>query len=396
LAKEYILKHKNIPVLTFFMDEITFKLEDIGDIFSEERLPYGIIDKKNRVQNAIFLNSWIQGRGLPDSRKDKDSIKEQFQVNELKILTIQALGLNLTDHYWLHELEKDLKWEEVNHFDNVFDKIKPGNEIAPGIDESVATNSPNLCVDGSIEKRWIIKDKERYLVKGSRYRRMQEPFNEMIASRIMDLFNIYHVIYELKRTKEGIPYSECKCMCNNNIEYLSAGCIMNNKYFDTNNTHNSYIDICKNNNIKDAKECIDEMIILDFLIGNVDRHRGNYGIMRDSSTLKWISLSPIFDNGNSLFFDCENEEIDYFNVDSFSKAFRDNNRLNLQLVDCPQWYDKRKINEITDIVSSGLKENEKLKSKRIDKVVEVIRNRIKLLEGIMNDQLSRKTSSSFL
>jgi hypothetical protein len=372
LSKEYILKHKNIPVLTFFLDEKTFKLEDIGDIISEERLPYGIIDKNNRVQNAIMLNSWIQGRGLPDSRKDKDSIKEQFQVNELKILTIQALGLNLTDHYWLHELGKDLKWEYVNHFDNVFDKIIPGNEIAPGIDESVASNSPNLCVDGSIEKRWIIKDNERYLVKGSRYRRMQEPFNEMIASRIMDLFDINHVIYNLKRTKEGIPYSECKCMCNTHIEYINAGYIMNN-------TYNSYIDICKNNNINDAKERIDEMIIMDFLIGNVDRHRGNYGILRDSTTLKWLSIAPIFDNGNSLFFDCENEDMHYFNVDSFSKAFRDNNRLNLQLVDYPQWFEKIKINEITNIVASGLKENEKLKSKRINKVVEVIKDRVKIL-----------------
>ncbi|MDR0290956.1 MAG: hypothetical protein LBI06_08480, partial [Treponema sp.] len=305
------------------MDDKLFKLEDIGDIISEERLPYAIADKNNRVQNAILLNSWIQGRGLPDSRKDKESIKEQFKVNELKILTIQALALNLTDHYWLHELDKDLRWEDVNHFDNPFDKIKPGNEIAPGIDESVTKDSPNLCVDGSIEKRWIIRDNERYLVKGSRYRRMQEPFNEAIASQIMDLFNINHVNYNLKRTKEGIPYSECKCMCNTHTEYLNAGWIIGN-------THNSYIDVCKNNNIADAKERIDEMIILDFLIGNVDRHRGNYGILRDGDTLKWLSIAPIFDNGNSLFFDYENEDMQYCGVDSFSKAFRDNNRLNLQ------------------------------------------------------------------
>jgi hypothetical protein len=330
-----------------------------------------------------LLNSWILGRGLPDSRKDKESIKEQFKVNELKILTIQALGLNLTDHYWLHELDKDLKWEDVNHFDNVFDKVKLGYEIAPGIDESVTNNSPNLCVDGSIEKRWIIKEKDRYLVKGSRYRRMQEPFNELIASKIMDLLNINHVNYNLKRTKEGIPYSECKCMCNNHIEYLNAGWIMNNKYFEVNNTHNSYIDICKKNNIKDTKERIDEMITLDFLIGNVDRHQGNYGILRDSDTLKWLGIAPIFDNGNSLFFDYENEDAQYFSVDSFSKAFRDNNRLNLQLIDYPQWYDKNKTNGITDIVASGLKQNEKLKPKRIDKVVEVIKERLRIFEDII-------------
>ena len=146
MIKEYILKHKNIPVLTFFMDDRTFEFEDLGDIISEERLPYGVIGKESRGKNAALLNSWIQGRGLPESRKDKLSVKEQFKVDELKTLTIQARALNLTDHYWLHEADNNILWEKVNHFDNEFDEVKPGKDVIPGIDESVRRDSPNLCV----------------------------------------------------------------------------------------------------------------------------------------------------------------------------------------------------------------------------------------------------------
>ena len=42
------------------------------------------------------------------------------------------------------------------------------------------------------------------------------------------------------------------------------------------------------------------LYITDFIISNSDRHLNNYGIMRDSNTLKVINFAPIFDNGNSV------------------------------------------------------------------------------------------------
>jgi hypothetical protein len=102
LQKEYVLKHKDIPVLTFYINEDTWKFFEVGDIIDQSRLPYGIEEPGNRSQNAIQLHAWLQGRGLPDSRKDKDKIKIQFNVEELQTLALQAGGRNLTDHFWFH------------------------------------------------------------------------------------------------------------------------------------------------------------------------------------------------------------------------------------------------------------------------------------------------------
>ena len=39
------------------------------------------------------------------------------------------------------------------------------------------------------------------------------------------------------------------------------------------------------------------------MISNTDRHLNNFGIIRDADTLKPIKMAPIYDNGNSMFWD---------------------------------------------------------------------------------------------
>ena len=380
---EYILKHKEIPVMIFEMDEKNFKLLDIKDIINEERLPFGLKDRGNKTQYAIQFNNWLIGRGLSESRRDLPGVKKQFKVGSAKELMIKALGLNLTDHYWLHEIKNEMTWKEKNYFENSFDKVIPGKGINPEIDDSVNNQSPNLCVDGSIEKRWVIKNGERVLLKGSLYRRMQEPFNEVIASKILDEFGIEHVHYDLRRTEDkNIPFSECKCMVDKDTEYINAQYVMNMEEYYRKEQYTHYLEMCKKNGLEDAKERIDEMIVLDFLIGNVDRHKGNYGIIRDANTLKWIKTAPIFDNGNCLYFDNENDDMESWGVDTMGKAFGDSNRMNLQNVEYPEWYNKVNKAKIVDIVVDLLQGNERLTADRIDKVVGVLRGRMEVLEGM--------------
>jgi hypothetical protein len=388
MRKEYILKHKNYDVLLFDMDNEKYDILEIKKIINDERLPFGFQEKNNFIQCAIQLNAWIKGRGLSGSRKDINTIKDLFKVKDKSELIIKSYGLNLTDHYWLHETENNIKWENVNYFDNKFDEIKQSGNYEPVIDNSVKNQSPNFCVDGSIVKRWVIINDERYLLKGSRYARMQEPFNEKIASLILKELGIDHVNYCQKRTKENIPYSECKTMADKNIEFINAQWAINKEDFGRKEIYNHYLDMCKKHGINDVKEKIDEMTILDFIIGNEDRHRGNFGILRNADTLEWLRIAPIFDNGNSLFFDGETEDMDNWGLDSLGKAFGDSNRLQLNTIDYPEWYDVNKGKTILDIIPSELKNNERLKTERIDKIIEISKKRIEIFEKTIKQKTS--------
>ena len=383
MQAEYILKHKEIPVMLFKMDDENYKLLDILEVLHEERLPFGLKDRGNKTQYAIQFNNWLSARGISESRKDYLKIKTRFNVQSSKELMIKAHGLNLTDHYWFHNIKNDMSWKDYNYFDNTFDKLIPGRGINPEVDDSVARQSPNLCVDGSIEKRWIINNGARVLLKGSMYNRMQEPFNEVIVSKILNEYKIDHVHYTLGRTTDkNIPYSLCTCMVNRDSEYINAQYIMNIEEYYRKEPYLHYLEICKKNGLENVKTQIDEMLAMDFIAGNVDRHRGNFGIIRNADTLEWLQTAPLFDNGNCLFYDSENDDIENWGIDTLGKSFGDSNRLNLRYIEYPEWYGRADNNCITDIIADTLRENERLKQERIDKLIYVVKERLKIFEGI--------------
>jgi hypothetical protein len=383
MRKEYILKHKNKEVLCFEMNTEDYEVMGINKIVDMQRLPFIIEDKNNIVECAVRLSTWIKGRGLSGSRNDIHNIRKLFKTDNLSKLVVDSYGLNLTDHYWLHKTDSNIKWESVNYFDNEFDQLKQSGNYSPVIDNSVKNPSPNFCVDGSIEKRWVIVNGERVLLKGSRYKNMQEPFNEQIASMIMDEFKIDHVHYKQKRTKDMIPYSECKTMSDKNNEFINAQWVLNSEYNKNKPLYEHYMDVCKEQKIADVKENVDAMLAIDFFIGNEDRHRGNFGILRNADTLEWIKLAPIFDNGNSLFYDRENKSYDDWGLDTMGKAFGDSNRLQLELISYPGWYNSVKGNNMVDIIVNGLKHNERLTEKRVDKIAKIALQRKSVFEKMI-------------
>jgi len=137
------------------------------------------------------------------------------------------------------------------------------------------------------------------------------------------------------------------------------------------------------NGISNIKEELDKMMSIDFIVGNEDRHKGNFGILRNSDNLKWLKIAPIFDNGNCLFFDCDNDELKEKGIDSLGKAFGDSNRLNLELIENIEWYNKNS-DAIINIIGQGLRYNEKLKDERIDNIIDITKKRLNIFEEKLN------------
>ena len=379
--REYILKHKEVPVLLFTLDE-DYKLSEMGEVFNEKRLPFGL--KYTGKSNAQYrqLSEWIEKRGLPHSRSDLVYIKRDLMARNSVELSVGSYALNLTDHYWVHKTDMDLKWKDVNFFDNPFREII-NFDIAGVKDKEEIPVAPDLTVDGNLRKKWVIIKNERYLVKGSRYEEMQEPFNEVIASKIMDKLDFYHTEYNLIRNeRDNTPLSICKCMVDNKTEFLTAQVVLDTELKEGRNEYSRFMDICGKNGIKNAKKYLDEMIFLDCIIGNTDRHTGNFGIIRNADTLEWLGTAPVFDNGNSLFHDIVSIDRIEQNIDSHCRWSGGTNFEKLKYTDYTQWYSETAGKEIYHIISSELQNNKRIKKDKLENLLQIVDLRLKKLEKL--------------
>lgn len=72
-----------------------------------------------------------------------------------------------------------------------------------------------------------------------------------------------------------------------------------------NNTsvYRHYLNCCEALGVEGMEHAVDQMIVLDYLIANEDRHQNNFGLLRSADTLEWLGAAPIFDSGSSLGYD---------------------------------------------------------------------------------------------
>jgi len=304
--------HKNIKVLDFELNEKDFSILNVNKIFNEKYLPIGLFQNSDLVSD---LNKWWKSRSIPQSRQELKNANEIFfQKNIFSTLELMQKnhGLSLTDHYWIQCENENLLWENINYFDNDFSE-DIGKTLFGEYDkdiESLSFDSPDSATDGQLKKMWIIdENKNRYLLKGGSGLGQFEVFNEYLASEICSRLNFDFVPYKIIQKKDGRFYSACPCFITKETEFISAYRVFILKKYDKGlfGKYEHFVECLKTLNINDEKfekmeKKICQMFILDFLIANTDRHFGNFGFIRDSNTLEFLDLAPIFDNGTSLFF----------------------------------------------------------------------------------------------
>ena len=312
-----ILMNKNTEVLLAEYDTANGVFSKVVDVYNIEYAPYILKNFyiKEDINNAPFrtnLSEWFRGRGIPSWRDKLDLLLHRLDISAPTELLDKAFGLSLSDQYWLKPFNSDIKYDDINFFDNDFDyaefleaSLSLNSKI---IKKETSLKTPNNTTDGMLKKAWIIENGTRYLLKSGYKSEILQPFNEVLASMICDRLGFDHVPYTLDIYKDTVV-SKCPCFITKDTELITAYQIRNNmKRYDSEEDFEGYIKKLEENGIIDAREKVENMYILDFLIMNEDRHLNNFGIIRDVNTLKWLDVAPIFDNGMALNISYYDEE----------------------------------------------------------------------------------------
>lgn len=134
-----------------------------------------------------------------------------------------------------------------------------------------------------------------------------ECVNEIIVDRLLSILGISHLPYQLIHAKILIDQKEYETWLCASKDFKQRGesKIALDAYYQAESLPNeSPMDFCIRNGWEST---VYEMLVVDYLILNRDRHGANMEVLRNQRN-KTIRLAPLFDHGLSLLSRCESTE----------------------------------------------------------------------------------------
>ena len=292
---DFVLKQFDDVLLNFMakrtIDGIDISITSINKD-KVERLPLGM------SPTSESLTRWLRHRTIPANRAYAQNFLSKNGLSENDFIGILQIckGLSLTDCYWVTYPNDKKTFAEVNLFDNRFSQVL--SQIAfTGYGSSPASkfrSSPEFTTNGMLPKAWRRKEGKVLLYKGGTSglaNTGKEPYSEFYAAQVAEAMGIPHVTYGLSKWK-GQLCSTCELFTSKDISFIPASTLISTSkisriidWFDDHGWKNDLAD----------------MLVLDAIIRNTDRHLGNFGFLIDNHTNQLLRPAPIFDNGLSLY-----------------------------------------------------------------------------------------------
>jgi len=375
----YTLMHKNIPVVDIILDESNGFINKIGEIHNIDHLPIGTTwttsPEKGKPERRK-LNDWWTSRSIPASRENIQSALLQMHLLQTTELLPKCYGLSLSDQYWVCPNDSDLKWADINFFDNTFSGDVGDILFGHEFDDSDKINliSPDNTSDGWLRKKWVIIDDKRLLMKGGSGPYHQEPLNELIACVIMKRLGISHVPYTLTFYGD-LPYSLCETFVTPETDLVPAWRVIQSLPRDNRDSAFTHLLRCADElGIPNVESELGKMLALDYIIANTDRHYNNFGFVRDVETLKWQGVAPIYDSGTSLWHDAQ-----FIGRTEKSKPFRTTHVDQIKLVKDFSWFKYSVLDGLGEECEEVFSRSELIGVERRNALVDVIESRAEIV-----------------
>ena len=319
-VKEYYLMHKDIPVCLM-------EISNDGNLGSVRRnaaaaahFPLG-----GQMNNMKF-HDWWKDRAIPKTRHGAKSALQRLGYSSTNSALVNNLALSLSDCYWIRPRGEELTWKDTNLFTNNF--VDTFGEITINRDHMIdlrkATRFNCATSQGELQKKWCIdKDGRRYMIKGNYGESYQQSLNEIFATELhkrQEFTNFTE--YSLVQVQTDGNIEGLGCMsydfCSENIECISAWELLQTIKIKQNESFYFPLKkVCLELGMTEQNftDFIDYQIMTDYLMTNTDRHMNNIAIMRNPDTLELLGFAPIYDSGNSMFYNIPYEKMSQIRID---------------------------------------------------------------------------------
>lgn len=286
--KVYEIMHKDRKVA---------KIDETGHckIHFKSFMPYNLYleeenDIDSLINNVINFNYWCSSRLLTLDRKYAKEILNSIGMlqavtdRDRAKIALSYRCASLTDVFWVRRKGEYITFSEVNlydnHLDNTFIDIALKGKQYTVQNEYLARD---LSTNGCFPKAWQRSGNSFKLLKNGGDNAVER---ELLASRICRCFDVSQVLYEESffdgekvTISDNITSKEYSIV---SMEAFEIYCQNKNrdteKYLLSLDKHNYYM-----------------MNIIDYIVGNTDRHWGNWGVLVNNSNNKPVCIHKLMD-----------------------------------------------------------------------------------------------------
>lgn len=290
----------------------------------KEALDTGVVFEVTRVEDKTKLpfgfgniNAWIDSRKSSKHNTHLKAIMTRLgcEDNEGFIRITHAASIN--DTFWIRSDKESVQWSDISLYRNQFTEMisKLAFEGVGLYGEVFSSASPELSCEGSFRKCFRKENEEGeygsdiFIYKrGSIFKikdieiRGIEPYCEAMASEIAQIISPENAVsYEINYLHGKLA---TKCNVFSSEEYGYASLV---KVYGATNDLN---EIMKYFEQYGSEQYLREMLVIDALCFNEDRHAGNYGFVFSNDTMQIQGIAPVFDFNISL--------MPYFKLEDFA------------------------------------------------------------------------------
>lgn len=279
------------------IDKVVASVSTLGQvkIFNAQFLPYDIYLEESaafddRINNLANFYHWCASRVLSLDRTYAKQIMNSLGVPQAVTdrdraqISLSYHCVSLNDVYWVRTVGEAVSFKELNLYDNPLNEaIIPLPLKGKHLTVTNKELAPDLSTKGCFPKAWIRTGTEFRLLKDGGEEVVRR---ELAASKICQCFDVPQVIYE-EYFYDGEKVTQSTIVTSKRYSMVSKV---------------AYDVYAINNDLDTIEECIRldpiayyGMNILDYLVGNTDRHPENWGFLIDNATNQPVSLYPLMD-----------------------------------------------------------------------------------------------------
>ena len=293
----YELRHFDTPLIRFTATEDS-SMPQITILWVNEAEKHLLPLDLSLTGDSIA--KWLKSRTIPKNRAYVHNFLSKCHLNLNRPMNIIKVskGLSLNDCYWVVEEGFSGTFEKYNLYDNRFSRVLALIAFT-GYGSSVRSSlasCPEFTTNGMLPKCWRRVAGEIKLYKGGTSGASNtgnEPYCEYYAAQIAKELGISAIDYGLSKW-EGELCSTCVLFTSKEYAFLPVGKVVTSGGMEAVTSYYEKMGAA-------YAKALADMLVLDAIICNTDRHFGNFGFLVDNRTNEIVAPAPLFDHGNSLF-----------------------------------------------------------------------------------------------